>query len=108
MKQTVQILGTEYEIVRDTHTNDKCLEKADGYCDFTTKRIVIENDVKHYEWGDMETWFNNIVRHEIVHAFMFESGLDVCSDWGRNEELVDWIALQIPKMAKAIEDAKRR
>ena len=29
---------------------------------------------------------------------MLESGLDSCNDWAGNEELVDWIARQFPKM----------
>jgi hypothetical protein len=38
------------------------------------------------------------LRHEIVHAFFFESGLaqssNKCEDWAMNEEMVDWIARQ--------------
>lgn len=33
-------------------------------------------------------------------AFLFESGLGADS-WGINEEIVDWIAYQFPKMAEA-------
>lgn len=32
--------------------------------------------------------------------FLFESGLGADS-WGINEEIVDWIAYQFPKMAEA-------
>lgn len=46
-----------------------------------------------------------IVRHEIVHAFLKESGLDCNSDWARNEEIVDWIALQGPKIMAAWTEA---
>ena len=46
-----------------------------------------------------------MLRHEIVHAFLYESGLDVSSEWARNEEIVDWIALQTPKLQKAFEEA---
>ena len=34
-----------------------------------------------------------VIRHELVHAFLFESGLSVNS-WADNEEIVDWIAIQ--------------
>lgn len=38
-----------------------------------------------------------MIRHELVHAFLFESGLSVNS-WADNEEIVDWIAIQFPKL----------
>lgn len=43
--------------------------------------------------------------NEIVHAFLLESGLDENSEWARNEELVDWIAIQGPKIWKAWQEA---
>ena len=45
------------------------------------------------------------MRHEIIHAFLCESGLAENSDWATNEELVDWIAIQAPKLIKAWKDA---
>lgn len=36
----------------------------------------------------------------IIHAFLHESGLDVCS-WAHNEEMVDWLAIQFPKLYEA-------
>jgi hypothetical protein len=47
------------------------------------------------------------LRHEIIHAFIAESGLrgsslDV-SHWALNEEMVDWFALQLPKMLSVFE-----
>ena len=44
-------------------------------------------------------------RHEIVHAFFFESGLGCESDYAQNEELVDWIARQGPKLYRAWAEA---
>lgn len=54
---------------------------------------------------NIENYKKKITRHEIIHAFLFESGLDFNS-WGRNEEFVDWLALQFPKIIKAFEEAK--
>ncbi len=49
------------------------------------------------------------LRHEIVHAFLGESGLSANSNesdaWARNEEMVDWFALQGPKIYKAWQEA---
>ena len=48
----------------------------------------------------LKTYRQQVIRHELVHAFLFESGLGADS-WGINEEIVDWIAYQFPKMAEA-------
>lgn len=50
------------------------------------------------------------LRHEIVHAFFNESGLADSSStvegaWAKNEEMVDWIALQGPKLCAAWKEA---
>jgi hypothetical protein len=47
------------------------------------------------------------LRHEIIHAFLHESGLSGSSvtdvPWAVNEEMVDWFAIQFPKMIKVFE-----
>ena len=90
LKDKVNILGTEYSIKGQIGKETPKLEHADGICEFYSKEIIIDDKV---------------LRHEIVHAFLYESGLDVSSDWARNEEIVDWIALQAPKLQKAFEEA---
>jgi hypothetical protein len=49
------------------------------------------------------------IRHEIVHAFLNESGLGWNAlpnerAWAKNEEMVDWIAIQFPKIAKVFRE----
>ncbi len=42
-----------------------------------------------------------IIRHEIIHAFMFESGLGFNFEhkpFGQDETMIDWFAIQYPKM----------
>ena len=102
----INILGTDYEISQKNVSEDVLLETRDGYCDPSIKRIVI-NDIKA-ETGsesDAATVKKRMLRHEITHAFMFESGLDINSEWGTDETLVDWIAIQFPKKRKAFEEA---
>lgn len=47
------------------------------------------------------------MRHEIVHAYLYESGLAENSlsvaNWATNEEMVDWIARQFPKIKRTME-----
>lgn len=98
----VKILGTEYEIIMNAEEKDyPILKDADGYADFTIKKIVIKKLVQDGEsYEDLELWQRKTLRHEIVHAFLYESGLwqNSFKDWARNEEMTDWIALQFTKV----------
>ena len=108
--QKVNVLGTEYTIIDKTEKEDERLKKHDGYCDSSTKTIVLlkyEDDPMNKE--DMSYFRKQILRHEIIHAFLSESGLEASGNsfggsWAQNEEMVDWIALQFPKMLQAFID----
>ena len=110
--ETVNILGTDWTIkVMDKHEN-KALKVMDGYCDYTTHIIVIDkfngkpNPAKKQ---DREEYRRSCLRHEIIHAFLYESGLAHCSlsprSWAMNEEMVDWIAQQHTKIHAAYIEA---
>ena len=49
---------------------------------------------------NLQDYEKKILRHEIIHAFLYESGLDINShdidQWARDEEMVDWMAIQFP------------
>ena len=82
----IKILGTEYEIVQKDRSEDPLLETRDAYCDSSVKKIIIPNLEKEYESKeDLETVKRRILRHEITHAFFFESGLDVNSEHLRKQ-----------------------
>lgn len=97
----VNILGTEYEISIRTEKDDKNLETADGYCDKTSKEIVIVNlnsvtsTLKNPDW-----YYRKVLRHEIIHAFLIESGLQENTEWSE-ELIVDYFACQGEKIYKA-------
>ena len=75
----------------------------DGYCDETTKTIVVdEMKPDDHSKLNLKEYQNKVTRHELIHAFLFESGLAESSPWARNEEMVDWIASQFPKSVLAI------
>lgn len=101
----MNILGTEYTILcktGDSARSDIRLRNNDAYTDYTTKEIVIgefEDDIDNLE--DLEMLRRKLIRHEITHAFFYESGLSCNSEYAENEELVDWIAIQSPKLFKA-------
>ncbi len=105
----INVLGEEYTVDIIPKSEDpKFADGNDGYADTSEKRCVIddmsdsENDV--FVKGDLKKYRKQVIRHELLHAFLFESGLDVNS-WAYNEELVDWMAIQFPKIAKAFAEA---
>lgn len=109
--KTINILGTEWTIIRRRESEDPVLARLAGYCDWTTKQIVVEcNATSDGSLGNMDCYYRKVIRHEIVHAFLFESGLyeNSCeaSEWARNEEMVEWIARQGQKIYAAWKDAR--
>lgn len=109
--------GTEYTIEIKKYAEDEAFERRsiDGYCDWLTKKIVV-CDMSTYKGWEHETKETisasekKTLRHEIVHAFFDESGLgsntfSVDGPWATNEEMVDWIAVQGPKIYKAWQEA---
>lgn len=103
------VLGTDYTIVLVTDAVDKRLAYIDGFCDDTTKEIYVDNYEAHqdepHKKSNLDVQIKKTIRHELVHAFLFESGLAENSPWAQNEELVDWIAIQGPKLWKAWQEA---
>lgn len=108
----VNVLGTEYTI-RYCEEEEHVLLKGkyrDGCTDNSTKEIIICEKKPECELQDYEAWKKLVLRHEIIHAFLFESGLDASScnftgSWATNEEMVDWIAIQFPKLMQVFRDA---
>ena len=57
MEKTVNILGTTYTIKEQSEKDNKLLEGCDGYCDYTTKEIVVEREIQG-TLQDMEVYIN--------------------------------------------------
>lgn len=101
----INILGTEYILIRRDTKDDVKLANNNGYCETYSKKLVVANiDDDEQNLENVEMFVDKVIRHEIVHAFLHESGLDNNSDWARNEEVVDWIALQLPRLTEACKD----
>jgi hypothetical protein len=102
----VNILGAEYTVSYKKTEDDKALLKCNGYTDWTTKSIVVcKTDIDELSLKNMASFEEKVLKHEIIHAFLYESGLTSESDWAHNEEMVDWFAMQYNKINKAIENA---
>lgn len=107
--KTVNILGTEYKMITADVEDDPKLEECNGYVDPSVKKIVIAKfETCPMSIQDLDGYTRKVMRHEITHAFLYESGLwDNSSNiehWGQSEEITDWIALQFPKMLKAFQE----
>ena len=100
----VDILGTTYKIKRK---NLKDVD-VDGWFDGTSKTIVIRKD-NYNNVGNFEYLMKKQLRHEIIHAFLYESGLDCnfehLQQFGHEETMVDWIAIQFPKIYEVYKEA---
>ena len=109
----VDILGSQWKI--KYVDDDPAFTMANGYANEAAREIVIENvkmknDPLSY---DMQSQYNNqkrVLRHELIHAYLFESGLgdssNSCDAWAVNEEMVDWFARNIPKMIITFKELK--
>lgn len=107
----VHILGTEYKILIVGDEDYRCDRDSDGWCDTSTKEILIFNYIQSKDSKrDLVACQKKVIRHEIVHAFLYESGLCINSmsggAWAKNEEMVDWMAIQIPKIYQAYKEAE--
>ena len=103
----VNVLGTEYtiRIVKETESELLNGKFRDGCTDESKHEILICEKKADCELQDYEAYKKVILRHELIHAFLFESGLDassiVCTGaWALNEEMIDWFAIQSPKIFK--------
>jgi hypothetical protein len=106
VNKIVNILGTPYKITFTDPEKDPKLMGSNGYCDSSTKEINVDDFEPDINTVNNPNVFKRkVVRHEIIHAFLNESGLDNSSDWARNEEMIDFFAIQFEKIYKAFKDA---
>lgn len=113
----VNILGQDYTVEVKKYNEDEAFKdrSIDGYCDWLTKEIVLCDMTTWPGWGKEPVRTVNLahaqtLRHEIVHAFLYESGLgnsarQTNGPWAKNEEMVDWVASQGPKIYAAWREA---
>lgn len=104
----VNILGTQYKVQLLSEEKDEKFDDSDGYIDPTIHLIRIGLfTADKSSCKDLTEYSKKVMRHEIIHAYLYESGLAECSSsvsgWAINEEMVDWIARQFPKMKKTME-----
>ena len=103
----IDIMGTPWKIEIKTLTEYPDFERcgAGGFCIDAEKRLIILDltsdpacTMETEKW--VQTSMKHFLRHEIVHACLYECGLGSDSmstgkrAWAKNEEMVDWIAFK--------------
>lgn len=104
------ILGSEWTMRIATIEEEPILANADGITDWSTKTMLIKAKQGESEFplADFQSYQKEVRRHEIVHAYLFESGLgnDFCHpEYGHDETTIGWMAIQIPKMMETFRRA---
>lgn len=103
---TVPVLGTDYRVKIMSDEEDPRLKECDGFTDKTSHFIAVGEIPDTGNLDCPEEFILKILRHELIHAFMFESGL--AENWkhdeyGQEELTVDWFAIQMPKIQAAMD-----
>lgn len=97
----INVLGTPYAVRISSEECDR--ENADGLTDRFRKEIILKKraDMLHdcQEPDVLEMYDRRCRRHELIHAFFFESGME---KYGMDEDLVDLLALKWPQMCEAM------
>ena len=107
----INVLGTEYYIIYKEQSDDEMLEKCDGYTDKTAHKIVVTLCPKDNQLEQWNVYQKKVLRHEIIHAFLFESGLHGNANYDavsteHPEMMVDWFAVQYEKLTAAFKEAQ--
>ncbi len=114
----VDILGAEYEIIYKEYSDEPYFEdkSCDGFCDSIDRKIVICILKTHPNYGGEKEEYckkveKYILMHEIIHAFLNESGLQDSAlsppiAWAKNEEMIDYFAIQLPKITNVCKKLK--
>jgi Zn-dependent peptidase ImmA (M78 family) len=95
----VMILTTEWTIkyVKEKDYKEE-MENAWGFAYYNKPVILIEKGISKFNE-------RHVLRHEIIHAFRYESGLKSCANVD-DEQYVDWIATQFTKIYKVYKELK--
>lgn len=100
----IDILGTTYD-VSYIGKPPQGLDDCAGYTDPTVREIrIVRQAPEPGAVKDLRSLERQILRHEIIHAYLYECGLAHNSmsvdAWALNEEMVDWFVAMAPRMIK--------
>ena len=104
----ISILGTPYTVLFDVQ-EEELPEGADGCMDQSVRAIKIGKfEPSRDSLKNLNEYKNKVLRHEVIHAFLYESGMwnnsGSCEAWGQDETITDWIAIQFPKILEVFKE----
>ena len=106
----ITILGERWKIKIRKYEDDDTLQERElgGYCSAYLKLIVIRDFRTETDEETAVRYMKESLRHEIIHAFFYESGLWNNSSGAENcsmdEQTIDWFAIQSPKIFKVYKE----
>lgn len=98
---TVNVLGTTYTVYLGSYLDLGMKETVDGDCEVMSKTIRLRTDMKEDWDGDkslLTKYVRQVLMHELVHAFFFESGM---LDYFDDERLIEWLEVNAVKLVSA-------
>ena len=97
----VNILGTDYDIL--IQNDNPKMKDSDGFCEWVAKKIIITDSYRNDEdvLENIDEYIHKVIRHEAFHALFAEMGM---KKWMQDEELVDMLAMQYPKIRKIMDE----
>lgn len=102
MIKHINILGQKYDVYF-VGESEMPMQDTLGVCDRYSKEIFINEDgfvgedvTKYPELAKAKT-----IRHEVIHAFLHECGLD---SYTEDETIVDALAVLYPRMQKVFSE----
>lgn len=101
-KKEVPVLGTVYKIFYEKKGKKYLDLECDGYTTWDLKEIhVCSSGCKPYD--------RKVMRHEVLHAFMFESGYFGNENPRRkenihDEQIIDFWSVQLPKVFEVFKE----
>lgn len=102
MNDKVTILGEQWTI------REKTTKDYDGAADKTSRTIYVLPADTETDLGEFEKYRKKVLRHEIIHAFLYECGLAenfAHPEMGHDETFVDWFAIQGKRIYTAWQEA---
>lgn len=102
----IDILGTEYQVRFETdEENRKLGENCNGLAELYSKELIIRTGYEKHpdSYNNILAFREKVVRHEVIHAFFHECGLD---NYTEDETLVNCLAVQFPKLIDIMQRAK--
>lgn len=95
-KRTINVLGQNYKIYFQNYGKSFDEMGCSGWTCWDTKKIKVCNT-------NCPMYDKKVIRHEILHAFLFESGLQnqmtvKPSEMIHDEQMIDWWAIQFPRI----------